>query len=101
MAVDDIRLLALQVLYEPVREWQIHITRTKQILYVDTGAARGRVNPGTRRTNENRLMTALGKRRNQVDHLLWPAIKMAPCFDIQYFHEPNHTKIARRGGRQQ
>ena len=33
-------------------------------------------------------MSALPQRRNQVEHLLRPTVKMASCFDMQYFHGP-------------
>ncbi len=86
MAVHEIRAGRLNVLSKPVGEWKIQVARTKQISNLDARATCRRIDPRLRRANQRTVMTPLEQRRNQVNHLLRATVKMAPGFDMQYFH---------------
>jgi hypothetical protein len=38
------------------------------------------------RADDQVVVTHVTQRPGEVDNLLWPAVKMAPGFDMQYFH---------------
>ena len=82
----EVRLLFLQVLHEAIREGQVEVAGTEQVLHVYAGHPRGAVDARTGRAHKDRLVAALGQRRYQVDYLLRSAIEMASGFYMQYFN---------------
>ena len=84
--MNKLRARTLKVLHEAIGERQVEIAGAKEIAYRDRRLPCGRVDARARRTDEQVVVAQLAKCIDQVNDLLRPPIKMAPGFDMQYFH---------------
>ncbi len=86
VTMHDIGLCFLEVLRQAIGKRQVEVAGAEQVLHTYAGLSCHVVDAGIRRTNQRIVVSAIAQGIDQVDDLLRPAQKMAPGFDMQYFH---------------
>jgi hypothetical protein len=95
VAMHDIGALVADELAQPIRERQVEIAGTKQVLHANAVLPGHGVDARVGRADENVLHAPLIQGIEQVNHLLRSAQKMAPGFHMQYFHKGDSLLISR------
>jgi hypothetical protein len=82
----DVGLRLADELCKPIGERQVEIASAKQVPHRYGRLPRRIVDARSGRADDQVVVTHVTQRPGEVDNLLWPAVKMAPGFDMQYFH---------------